>query len=114
MVNPWIAKGWQMQRQAECFPNVTILKAALWLEKRHIEQPDHETAAIISLHYLVLALRKQAERREMLFEHYMSQALKWRREAICRLAQSSAKPEAFDRLGRASNQLTSPRGTRHP
>ncbi|MGH7823675.1 MAG: hypothetical protein ACREQ7_00630 [Candidatus Binatia bacterium] len=95
--HPWIEKAWQMHRQTECFPNVTILKAALWLEKKHSEAPHYDTAVIISLHYLVLALRKHAQGRAVLFEHYISQALMWRREAIGHLAQAtSAKLEIMD------------------
>lgn len=90
MVDPWIEKALRMQRQTECFPNVTILKAALWLEKEHNESPHYDTAAIISLHYLVLALRKQEQGRPILREHYVSQALVWRREAINLLAQATS------------------------
>jgi hypothetical protein len=90
MVDPWIEKAVGMQSQAECFPNVTILKAALWLEKKHNEAPDYDTAAIISVHYLMLALRKQQKGRAILREHYISQALMWRREAINLLAQATA------------------------
>lgn len=90
IVDPWIEKALRMQCQAECLPNVTILKAALWLEKKHDEAPDYDTAAIISLHYLVLALRKQKKRRAILREHYISQALMWRREAINLLAQATS------------------------
>ena len=33
MLDSWIEKAAQMQRETECFPTLTILKAALWLEK---------------------------------------------------------------------------------
>jgi hypothetical protein len=90
MVDPWIEKAVRMQRETECFPTVTILKAALWLEQKHHEAPHYDTAAIISLHYLVLALRKQEKRRALLREHYISQALMWRREAIQLLAEAAS------------------------
>jgi hypothetical protein len=61
MVDPWIEKAWHMQRDTECFPNITILKAALWLEKKQKEASHYDTAAVISLHYLVLALRKKGK-----------------------------------------------------
>ena len=97
MVDPWIEKAWHLHRQTECFPNITILKAALWLEKKHTEAPHYDTAVIISLHYLVLALRKQTHRRAILFELYISQALIWRREAISQIAQAtSAEPKIVD------------------
>ncbi|HET7392540.1 MAG TPA: hypothetical protein VFK25_02050 [Candidatus Binatia bacterium] len=38
--------------------NVSILKAALSLEEQN-ERLDYDTEAVISLHYLVLALRKK-------------------------------------------------------
>jgi hypothetical protein len=88
--NPWIEKALRMQRETECFPTVTILKAALWLEKKYFETPHYDTAAIISLHYLVLALRKKQKGRAILREHYMSQALMWRREAMNQLAQATS------------------------
>lgn len=90
MIDPWIEKALRMQRQTECFPIVTILKATLWLEKRHDQAPDYDSAAIISLHYLVLALRKQQKGRAILREHYISQALMWRREAINQLAHAAS------------------------
>ncbi len=58
MTDPWIEKAWRMQRETECLSNVTILKVALSLERKQSEVPDYDTAAVISLHYLVLALRK--------------------------------------------------------
>lgn len=90
MADPWIEKAVRMQRATECFPNITILKATLWLEKNHQEAPHYDTAVIISLHYLVLALRKKEKGRAVLREHYLSQALMWRREAINQLAQSTS------------------------
>ena len=90
--NPWIEKAWQLHHQAERVPNVTILKSALCRERKYREAPGFQTAAIISVHYLVLALRKQTARRAMMFGYYMSQALSWRREAIRWLARSSAEP----------------------
>ena len=90
MIGPWIEKASRMQRETECFPSVTILKAALWLEKKQNEAPHYDTAAVISLHYLVLALRKKEKGRPILREHYVSQALMWRREAISLLAQATS------------------------
>jgi hypothetical protein len=89
MFDPWVEKALCMQRETECFPIVTILKVALWLEKKHAEAPHYDTAAIISLHYLVLALRKQERGHTLLREHYISQALLWRRDAIQLLAQAT-------------------------
>ena len=90
MVDPWIEKALRMKCETECFPNLTILKAALWLEKKHGEAPHYDTAAILSLHYLVLALRKEENGRAILREHYISQALMWRREAINQLARATS------------------------
>jgi hypothetical protein len=90
MIDPWIEKASRMQRETECFPNVTILKAALWLEKKQKEAPHYDTAAVISLHYLVLALRKKEKGRAILRDHYVSKALMWRREAMNLLAQATS------------------------
>jgi hypothetical protein len=89
MADLWIEKAVRMQRETECFPTITILKAALWLEKKHQEAPHYDTAVIIALHYLVLALRKKEKRCAVLREHYLSQALMWRRKAINQLDQST-------------------------
>ena len=89
MVDPWIEKAWRMQRQMEYLSNVSILKAALSLEKQN-ETLDYDTAAVISLHYLVLALRNKDKGRPVLREHYVSQALMWRREAINLLAHAAS------------------------
>ncbi|HWO40579.1 MAG TPA: hypothetical protein VNO43_02110 [Candidatus Eisenbacteria bacterium] len=96
--NPWIERAWQMHRQAACVPNTTILKAALWLEGKYRQTPSLETAAIISLHYLVLALRKHAARRPALFEYYIAEALRWRREAIRRLSERRQLPASAGEL----------------
>ena len=72
------------------FSNVTILKAALWLEKKQKEASHYDTAAVISLHYLVLALRKKEKGRPVLREHYVSQALLWKREAMKLLSQAAS------------------------
>ena len=88
MADPWIEKAVRMQRETECFPSVTILKATLWLEKNHQEAPHYDTAVIISLHYLVLALRKKRPRCSA--QALFIQALMWRREAINQLAQSTS------------------------
>jgi hypothetical protein len=89
MVDPWIEKARRMQREIEYLSNVSILKAAL-VEKKQNETLDYDTAAVISLHYLVLALRKKDKGRPILREHYVSQALMWRREAIRLLAHAAS------------------------
>jgi hypothetical protein len=89
MVDPWIEEARRMQRETKCLFNVSILKAALSLENKQNEAPDYDTAAVISLLYLVLALRKKRGR-PILREHYVSQALMWRREAINLLAQAAS------------------------
>lgn len=43
MVDPWMDKAWRMQRETECLSNVSILKAALSLEKKQNEAPDYDT-----------------------------------------------------------------------
>ncbi len=88
MVDPWIEKACRMQPEKEYLSNVSILKAALSLEKKQNEAPDYDTAAVISLDYLVLSLRKKEKGRPILREHYVSQALMWRREAINLLAHA--------------------------
>jgi hypothetical protein len=90
MVDPWIEKAWRMQREMEYLSNVSILKAALSMEKKQNETLDYDTAAVISLHYLVLALRKKDKGWPILREHYVSQALMWRREAINLLAHAAS------------------------
>jgi hypothetical protein len=90
MVDVWIEKALRMQRETECFSTITILKAALWLEKKHREVPYYDTAAILSLHYLVLALRKKENGPALLRDHCISETLMWKREAINLLAQATS------------------------
>jgi hypothetical protein len=90
IVDPWIEKALRMQRETESFSTLTVLKAALWLEEKHVAAPHYDTASILSLHYLVLALRKKEKAQIILREHYMSQALMWRREALNQLAQATS------------------------
>jgi hypothetical protein len=90
MVDPWIVKAWRMQREMEYLANVSILKAALSLEKKQNETLDYDNAAVISLHYLLLALRKNDKARPILREPYVAQALTWRREAINLLAHAAS------------------------
>ena len=66
-----IEKAWRMQRETECLSSVSILKAALSLEKKQNEAPEYDSAAVISLHYLVLALRKKEKGQPILREHYV-------------------------------------------
>ena len=72
------------------FIHDSILKAALLLEKRHREAPYYETAATLSLNYLVLAFRKNEKGRAVLRDRYISEALMWKREAINVLAQAKS------------------------
>jgi hypothetical protein len=78
-----------MQRKTECLSNITMLKVALSLKKAE-RVPDFGTAAVISLHYLVLALRKTEKGRPIRREHYVSQALLWKREAMKLLSQAAS------------------------
>jgi hypothetical protein len=90
MVDPWIEKALQMERETRSLPTLTVLKAALWLEKKHAEAPHYDTATVLSLHYLILAQRKKEKGSPILHEHYLSEALMWRREAINQLAHATS------------------------
>ena len=65
--------------ETECLSTITILKAALLLEKKHREGPYYETAVTPSLNYLVLALTKKEKGRAVLRDQYISEALMWKR-----------------------------------
>jgi hypothetical protein len=43
--NPWIGKGRHFYGHAEAVPDVTILKSAIWLERKYGEAPSLKTAA---------------------------------------------------------------------
>jgi hypothetical protein len=47
---PWIEKGRHFYGHAEAVPDVTILKSAIWLERKYGEAPSLKTAGIISPH----------------------------------------------------------------
>lgn len=81
----WIEKAWEIHRQAQCFPTGTIVKAAVWLEERDRQAPQWQTAIVIALHYLVLAIREEGQAHADMAEEYLFRAVRWREAAILRL-----------------------------
>lgn len=81
VLDPWIEKAWRLYRETECFPDATVLKAVRWLEEKHRKAPHWDTAVVIALHYLILAMREEMEREGALAEHYLARAHSWKAEA---------------------------------
>jgi hypothetical protein len=96
MLDTWIHKAWEMHHQTRCFPATTVLKAVRWLEKQHERMPDFNTAAVISLHYLVLAFREEGAGRPALFEQHVARAAWWKRKAASASAEISSSATAID------------------
>ena len=72
----------------ECLSTIRSLRQlSCW--KKHREAPYYETAATLSLNYVVLAFRKN-DGRAVLRDRYISEALMWKREAINLLAQATS------------------------
>jgi hypothetical protein len=94
MLDPWIEKAWQINLQTERFPEKTILKATLWLENKHRREPHWKTAVAITLHYLILAIREELQKRPDVVEHYLTQAALWQKESVNQLARNAtAEPK---------------------
>jgi hypothetical protein len=90
VLDPWVEKAWRLYRETECFPDMTIQKAVQWLETRHHQTPHWNTAVVIALHYLILAMREKVERNGALSEYYLSRATHWKAKAIGGLERSAA------------------------
>lgn len=77
--DPLVLKAWEIRQHAECFPIEVILKATAWLEERHQQTPQAETAIAIALQYMVLAMRRTQTHPILAKEHF-SRAMHWREE----------------------------------
>jgi hypothetical protein len=76
-----VQKALEMRHLAQCFPVETILKAIVWLEQRHRQEPHWKTAIVIALQYLVLATRRESQSGPDMAKEYFCQAVRWREEA---------------------------------
>jgi len=74
-------KAWALCKQTEQCPTEIILKATIWLEEKYQQAPDSKTAAVIALHYLMLAMRQDPRITAKIAKDYFSRAARWREEA---------------------------------
>lgn len=88
-----LQKALEMRGLAQCFPVETILKATVWLEEKHRQEPHWKTAIVIALHYLVLALRPESQSDPEMVKEYFRQAVRWWKEANYRFAERSLLTE---------------------
>jgi len=64
------------EKTAHCRIDV-ILKAIFWMEDKYRQAPNGKIAAMIVLHYLMLAMRREYQREPHTVEEHIAQALHW-------------------------------------
>jgi hypothetical protein len=79
--DPLVRKAWELCRQTAHCPMEIILEATVWLEEKYKRTPHGNTALVIALQYLLLAMRHELRSRPTLAKEYFSRAVRWREEA---------------------------------
>jgi|SRR4029077_7226331 hypothetical protein len=64
------------EKTAYCSVQV-ILKATTWMEEKYRDAPNGKIAAMIALHYLMLAMRQEYRSLPETVEEYIARALWW-------------------------------------
>jgi hypothetical protein len=64
------------EKTAHCHVEV-ILNATLWMEDKYHEVPNGKIAAMIALHYLMLATRSEYLTKPEVIEAHIASALDW-------------------------------------
>ena len=76
-----IRKAFELgEKTAYCNVQV-ILKATTWMEEKYRDAPNGKIAAMIALHYLMLAMRQEYRSLPEAPEEYIARALWWRKVA---------------------------------
>ena len=68
------------EKTAYCRVEV-ILKATLWMEEKYRQVPNGRIAAMIALHYLMLAMRREYQKKPQTVEEHIAHALAWLKAA---------------------------------
>lgn len=79
--DPLVQKAWAIRHQTEHFSVEIILEATVWLEEHYQQAPHGNTALVIALQYLLLAMRREFRARPGIAKEYFSRAMRWRKEA---------------------------------
>jgi hypothetical protein len=79
--DPLVRKAWELCHQTAHCPIEIILEATVWLEEKYQQAPQGNTAIVIALQYLLLAMRRDLRRNPELAKEYFSRAVRWREEA---------------------------------
>jgi hypothetical protein len=72
-----IQRAWELYQHTARFRVETILTATVWLEEKHRKAPSDKVAMAIALHYLLLALRQDADLESALAQEYCARAARW-------------------------------------
>jgi hypothetical protein len=64
------------EKTAHCNVEV-ILDATLWMEEKYRDVPSGTIAAMIALHYLMLAIRSEYRTKPQAIEEHIARALRW-------------------------------------
>jgi hypothetical protein len=70
-----IRKACELGEKTAHFRVEVILKATLWMEERYRQSRNPKIAAMIALHYMILAVRQEPWTRPHTVEDYIAQAL---------------------------------------
>ena len=68
------------EKTAHCRVEV-ILKATFWMEEKYRQVPNGKIAAMIALHYLMLAMRREYRTEPQTVEEHIAQAIGWLKAA---------------------------------
>lgn len=68
------------EKTAHCNVEV-ILDATLWMEEKYRDVPSGTIAAMIALHYLMLAIRSEYRTKPHAIEEHIARALHWLKTA---------------------------------
>ena len=76
-MEPLIRKACELgEKTAHCNVEV-ILNATQWMEEKYRDSPNGKIAAMITLHYLMLAIRSECRTNPKAVEEHIARALHW-------------------------------------
>ena len=76
-----IRKACELGEKTAHFRVEVILKATLWMEEKYRQVPNGKIAAMIALHYLMLAMRPEYQTEPQIVEEHIAQAIGWLKAA---------------------------------
>lgn len=87
------------EKTAHCSVEM-ILNATLWMEEKYRHRPSGKIAAMIALHYMMLAIRSEYRTQPETGEEHIAQALHWWKTASgdhCRNVLAAGQEEPLNK-----------------